>query len=141
MQRSFNPLKQIERMSSFNYTGQLIITSNGITWKIDLEQTQIKSASHSLQSIKNLELCLYGLGYGEKTAKIIEKIVKNGLDKKKGDKIIEALMEWLIRQENLSSSQQIDLINELTKDALESFFSIKTVDHYICEEKSHFYPL
>ncbi|MDJ0844240.1 response regulator [Crocosphaera sp.] len=128
-------------MSSFNYTGQLIITSNDIIWRIDLEQTKIKSASHSLQSIKNLELCLYGLGYGEKIAKIIEKIVKNGLDKKKGNKIIEELMEGLIRQENLSSSQQIDLINELTKDTLESFFSIKTVDHYICEEKKYYFPL
>ncbi|WP_107668476.1 PleD family two-component system response regulator [Cyanothece sp. BG0011] len=141
MQRPFNPFKVIERMSSFNYTGQLVITSEAITWKIDLEKTKIKYASHSLQSLNNLELCLYRLGYGEKTLKIIEKMSQNDFTKEKGEPFVKQAIDWLIKEIDLSLSQQIKLSNYLTQDALESFFEIKNFSYYVCEEKSHFFPL
>ncbi len=141
MERFFNPFKVIERMSSFNYTGQLIITSQDITWKINLEQRKIKSSSHSLQSINNLEVCLYVLGYEEKTPKILEKMSKDGLTQEKGEAFITKAIDWLIKEENLSVPQQRDLIDQFTQDALESFFYIENISYYGCEEESRFFPL
>ncbi|WP_243397366.1 response regulator [Crocosphaera subtropica] len=127
-------------MSSFNYTGQLIITREDITWTIDLERQNLKYASHSLQSIETLELCLYTLGYGEKTPTILKKINQSGFTEEKGKNFIQRATDWLIQEENLSLSQQINFINQLTQDALESFFEITTFSYYECEEKSYFFP-
>ncbi len=136
MNQSFSPFKLLEKVSLSHYTGQLTVSSQDITWIIELHQGNLKSAVHSLQSLPNLELCLYSLGYGQKTAQIIQVMAQNGFNEKKGNNFIEEAISYLMREETIGLSQQLQLINQFTQDALEPFFFLETANYYSSQNKS-----
>lgn len=136
MESAFSPFNILEKAAHSNYTGQITIESQGITWMLDLSEGHLNSVVHSLQSLANLELCLYGLGYGQKTPLIIEKMTQKGLDLDNGQSFIENAINCLIKEYNLSALEKVKVINQLTQDALESFFHLTKGDYSTSHNKS-----
>ncbi|EAZ91464.1 response regulator [Crocosphaera chwakensis] len=136
MESTFSPFDVLEKAANSHYTGQLIINNQDITWILDLSAGNLKSAVHSLQSLASIELCLYSLGYGQKTPIMIEGMTQQGLNLEKGESFIGKAISWLTKEYNLSILEQIKIINQLTQDALESFFALTKADYHTSQNKS-----
>jgi twitching motility two-component system response regulator PilG len=118
MSDKFNPIQLLNEISQSATTGQLQITANSVIWKLSLVEGKLQSATHSLQSWETIKYYWQRLGYN--TANPINSLMTHEMSG--NDQL--AIVNKLIAQGDLNSTQKTKLMAELTRDALESLLCL-----------------
>ncbi|ACK72968.1 response regulator receiver protein [Gloeothece citriformis PCC 7424] len=135
MNPAFNPFKLLTQVAIAHPNEQLNLTSGNVRWNIYFYQGKIRYATHSLQSLETIESCLYSLGYGEEIPKISRGMAQGNLSLEKGSKCVEKAIKWLTEHKNLSQSQKMQLLTQLTKEALETFVWVRNGKYNLNQEQ------
>lgn len=120
-------IKLLSKYSSSFSSGSLEIQSNSIRWKIYLEQGKLKYVDCSLQLLNQLNYYLHRQGWKDAVEALknmpqseLNPAIDSTHDSSKSNNIYERAITWLKGQKYLDSCQVLQLIEDLTQDALES---------------------
>lgn len=118
MSNTFNAVLLLNDIANSNKTGRLRVTSNSVIWELFFLEGKLQYASNSLQSLDTIKYYLLQLGFD-----IVSRI--NALTNQDiSGNHLTIVINKLVNQGHLSSSQKQKLFQALTRDALESLLCI-----------------
>ncbi|MDJ0649233.1 MAG: hypothetical protein QNJ60_11060 [Xenococcaceae cyanobacterium MO_188.B19] len=126
MTQKLNCVELLRKTSSSHKNGCWQISGQGITWKIYLEQGQLKGAANSIRLSIALDYHLRKLGFS-KIPSLIKSIPASGIEinNQVGDDWLEKgswipCLSWLVNHDHLTIAETDQILMSLTEEALET---------------------
>ncbi|MGD1921092.1 MAG: response regulator [Pleurocapsa sp.] len=120
------PAQLLSQLADANSYGCLELHSGLVSWKIYLHQGKIQYVYSSVQLLDQLKYHLHYFGWKQAIAALKSlpqsfiKLQSSIQDKSPAHNIYSKVISWLLAKQHLDLSQSIKLIQNLTKDELES---------------------
>lgn len=114
-----DPFQILTNLSQLPTSGRLTVFRGDIYWEIDITNRQLMAAVISIQSLENLYYHLQTLGY-KQAATVVKKA--NSSDDPLNKMPIKGAIHWLQQQNFLNADQVSQVIDQMSHEALESFF-------------------
>ena len=134
-----NPRELLSRLAESNSSGCLKLDTGEVSWKIYLQQGNLKYVDCSLQLLDQLKYYLHYLGYKKSLAALKSTSYLKIQNQFSQSNLYTEVIAWLLKENHLDLSQSLELIKYLTKDA---FMSALWLDSgYSSWYEGHFIPL
>lgn len=124
MNQIIKPLNLLQDGLTSKKNTRLQINSNGITWDIYFLNGKLQYAQHSLQSEETIKYALIGI-----SPQVVTKITPVKLSNDFNNLPLLEILKQLFSNHDITSTEKILLIKELTQDALESFLCLKNGEY------------
>ena len=122
-----NPRELLSRLANSNSSGCLELDEGLVSWKIYLQQGSLQYVYCSAQLLDQLKYHLHYLKWKQAVAALkspsFAKIQSSLQDKSDYQNLYSQVISWLLREKHLTSFQGLKLIEQITKDALQSCLS------------------
>ena len=121
-----NPRDLLSQLAQSKISGCLELERGLISWKIYLEQGNLKYVCCSAQLLDQLKNYLHYLGWKQAVVALKQlppsytKIQSDVQDKLAHQNLYSNVISWLLTEKHLDRSQGLKLIEHITKDALQS---------------------
>lgn len=122
MSQAFSTANAFHKIAKQNNSGYLQISANSLQWNIYFVEGRIKYAQQSLQSPQTLTSYLLSLDLSA----LIKTVTSIRLPVKNNPLSLLLIIEKLNNQNLINSQKKATLIQELSKDALESLFWLES---------------
>ena len=125
-QKKFNPVKLLFELSNLNKTGYLEFTKESVTWRVYLQEGELKYVDCSLELLAQLKYYLLRQSWKTATAalkNLPQSYLQTRADKKPdsfNQSLYERAILWLMAEKHLDNSQFVQLIEDITQDSLAS---------------------
>ena len=121
----FNPIELLLELSSTGSCGYLAVNSNSVSWKIYLQGEKLKYAECSIQTLDQLKYYLLHQGWKDAVAALKDMpqtYLKSNTNSEGNSEqnLFEKAIIWLQAEKHLDNSQILQLLEDITQDALES---------------------
>lgn len=131
----FNPTEIISRLENSDSSGCLEINEGLVSWKIYLQQGQLKYVDCSAQLLDQLKYYLHYLGFKQAVTALKElpasylKIQSSIQAKSPAQNVYRPIIFWLLAKQHLNSSQGLKLVEQITKDAFQTCLWLRDATH------------
>ncbi|MDJ0571514.1 MAG: response regulator [Pleurocapsa sp. MO_192.B19] len=126
MTQKSDPAELLVKSSNLNHTGCWEFTKNSVSWKVYLQEGKLTYTDCSIQLLTQLQYYLLRQGWKDVVA-ALKDLPKSDFETKVNPdnnpfppSFYEHAIVWLLNQKHLDNSQFIQLIEDLTQDALQS---------------------
>jgi chemotaxis family two-component system response regulator PixG len=121
MIKSFSPVQLLAQISSSHGSGRLDVASGSASWRIYIQDGELKYVECSVQSRSQLgyHLCREGWNDAYELLKRIQAPESSSTDLY--PQVIEEGLSWLLENQHLDATQAVQILKSLTQDSLESF--------------------
>jgi two-component system, chemotaxis family, response regulator PixG len=122
----FNSTELISQLEKSDNSGCLEIEEGLISWKIYVQQGQLKYINCSAQSLEQLKYYLHYLGWKQAITALKQlpasylQLPSSTSEKSSDRELYSQVICWLLAEKSLELSQGLKLIEQITKDALQS---------------------
>lgn len=121
---SSNPVQTLQEIADKHVDGCLQIFKNDVAWRIYFQDGHLQCASSSFQSLSTLGYHFRCLGIKD-CAKVTQRLSESGVITRAEDwfqaESRNLVVDWFREQGFLSSIQAIQILENLTKEAIEAF--------------------
>lgn len=124
MSAPFNASQILTEFGSSSKTGCLSVKSQGIQWKIFIRRGELQYADCSTKDLSQLQYSFVKHGWNE-AQQILKKLPKDHNNSEESKSEFEQAMAWIWLHKGLDITQIKQLIQDITLDAIETFFWLK----------------
>ncbi len=137
--QKLHPLSLLAQLTSRRASGCLQVFSGSVSWSIYLEEGKLTYASYSVDPFERLDRHLRRLSHQiptlvSATRVQVRLIFETALESQSNQDSDYQAICWLVSQEYLNFAQAATLIEELAKEVLESFLSVKEGSHEFVDQ-------
>ncbi|WP_225882681.1 response regulator [Thalassoporum mexicanum] len=116
MLQKINPIQQLAEISSSHASGRLDVASGLVSWRIYIQDGDLKYVECSVQSLSQLNYHLCRQGWND-AHKALKQMPKSEL----GADAIATGLYWLLENQHLALDQAAEILKNTTQNSLESY--------------------